>query len=350
MQALLAFAFGYLTDFSLFLLKDIEPTSYILQLVFLLIGCCILAFGVYLELLGNVVMLSGDAFIKAIAIVTKKEYGNVKIITDVSMAAISAGISIVCMHRLAGVREGTLIAALIVGIIIKFYQRLLKPFSDKVLPKVEVKQADTIQDLENRFVITISREYGSGGRNIGKKIADRLGIPCYDAELIKLAADKTGMDLQHAKQTEQKVDNLFLYDFYAWYSPEADRYTVPDIEKIRIAEETIIRELYEKESCVIVGRQANAVLKGHKNVLNLFISADMENKIKRVSLREGLSEEDAKKKINKVDRERKNYSKEFYQMEWGNCSHYDLSFNSSKVSEKSIVDIVLQMKEQLYTV
>ena len=134
MQVILAFAFGYLTDFSLFLMKDLMLSTYICQMAFLLLGCAILALGVYLELLGDVVMLSGDAFIKAIATVTKKEYGSVKIITDVSMTAISAIIALVFLHQLVGVREGTIIAALVVGVIIKFYQKLFKGVADRVLP------------------------------------------------------------------------------------------------------------------------------------------------------------------------------------------------------------------------
>ncbi len=133
-QVILAFAYGYLTDFSLLLLKGLELNSYILKFIFLLIGCVILAFGVYLELLGDVGMLSGDAFIKAIAIVTNKEYGNVKIITDVSMSVISAVLAIVILHRLVGVREGTIVAALIVGIIIKYFKKILKPMADMILP------------------------------------------------------------------------------------------------------------------------------------------------------------------------------------------------------------------------
>lgn len=134
-QTILAFAFEYLTDFSLLLLRNVEPHGYILQLSFLLLGCVILAFGVYLELLGNVAMLSGDAFIKAIAIVTKKEYGNVKIITDISMTVISAVIALTVLHKLAGVREGTVIAALIVGVIIKFYQKCFRKVADRILPE-----------------------------------------------------------------------------------------------------------------------------------------------------------------------------------------------------------------------
>lgn len=133
-QVILSFAYGYLTDFSLLILNGLELNYYILKLLFLLIGCVILAFGVYLELLGDVGMLSGDAFIKAISTITNKEYGNVKIITDVSMSIISAGLAVAILHRLIGVREGTIIAALIVGVIIKYFKKVLKPVADKILP------------------------------------------------------------------------------------------------------------------------------------------------------------------------------------------------------------------------
>ena len=133
-QVVLTFAYGYLTDFSFSILKGLEVNSYILKIIFLLIGCVIIAFGVYLELLGNVGMLSGDAFIKAIATITNKEYGNVKIITDVSMSVISATLAVAVLHRLAGVREGTIIAALMIGIIIKYFKKILKPVIDQILP------------------------------------------------------------------------------------------------------------------------------------------------------------------------------------------------------------------------
>ena len=131
---ILTFAYGYLTDFSYSILKGLELDSYILKIIFLLIGCVIIAFGVSLELLGDVGMLSGDAFIKALATITSKEYGNVKIITDVSMSVISAILAGAILHRLAGVREGTIIAALIIGITIKYCKKILKPLVDQILP------------------------------------------------------------------------------------------------------------------------------------------------------------------------------------------------------------------------
>ena len=132
-QSVLAFVYGYMTDFSVGLLGGIELNHYIMKLVFLVVGCFILALGVYLELLGGVGMLSGDAFIKAIAVVTKKEYGNVKIITDISMTIISAIIAFVSLHQLVGVREGTVIAAVIVGMIIKLYTKCLKKIAVRII-------------------------------------------------------------------------------------------------------------------------------------------------------------------------------------------------------------------------
>lgn len=134
-QTILAFAYGYLTDFSMFILKDVYLTGYVAKLGFLLLGCAVMALGVYLELVGDVGMLSGDAFIKAIAQVTEKPYSTVKVITDVSMSILAGITCIVFLGKLEGVREGTLIAAFLVGYIIKKYQSWFKPAVLKILPE-----------------------------------------------------------------------------------------------------------------------------------------------------------------------------------------------------------------------
>lgn len=132
-QGILAFVYGYLVDLSMFLLSGLNPDLYMMKIVYLVLGCFILAFGVYLELLGDVGMLSNDAFIKAIAFVLGKEYGNVKIAVDVAMLAVSAVIGLVCIHQIAGVREGSIIAAVIVGLIIKIYKKIFKKAEKAVL-------------------------------------------------------------------------------------------------------------------------------------------------------------------------------------------------------------------------
>ena len=135
-QGILAFAYGYLTDFSMYLLHGVEMEHYYGRMIFLLLGCVILALGVYLELVGDVAMLSGDAFIKAIAQVAHRPYSNVKIVTDISMSVIAGILCLICLGKLVGVREGTVIAAFLVGFIIKRYQVWFRRFSQRIIPNL----------------------------------------------------------------------------------------------------------------------------------------------------------------------------------------------------------------------
>ena len=117
----------------MFLISGITLDLYIFKLLFFILGCVIVALGVYLELLGDVAMLSGDAFIKVIAQVAHRQYGNIKIINDISMTAISAVLCLIFLNALVGVREGTVIAAFIVGPIIRICQKVFKPLGEKLL-------------------------------------------------------------------------------------------------------------------------------------------------------------------------------------------------------------------------
>ena len=120
LQVPVSVAFGYFIDFSMFLMKTMSPDLYIVKVLYLLVGCVVLGIGVYLEVLANVVMLPGESFVRAIVYKLKKEFGFLKIFFDVSMTAVAAVLSLIFMSRLSGVREGTVIAALLVGFIARF--------------------------------------------------------------------------------------------------------------------------------------------------------------------------------------------------------------------------------------
>ena len=115
-------------------LRAFHPAGYPFQLLSLLIGCCIIAFGAYLEVIADVVMLPGDAFIRAVVKLVKREYGGVRILSDISMTVIAGAICLACLHELSGVREGTVISALLVGNMVKLFTRLLQPLKQKLLP------------------------------------------------------------------------------------------------------------------------------------------------------------------------------------------------------------------------
>lgn len=125
-QVIITVFFGYFTDLSLFCLKAFCPESYLVKLISLLCGCVIIAFGAWLEVIADVAMLAADGFVRAIARVSGKEYGSVRVISDISMSAVACVICLVFLRALSGVREGTVIAALITGNIVKLIARLLK--------------------------------------------------------------------------------------------------------------------------------------------------------------------------------------------------------------------------------
>ena len=132
LQVPVSVAFGYFIDFSMFLMKTMSPDLYIVKVLYLLVGCVVLGIGVYLEVLANVVMLPGESFVRAIVYKLKKEFVFLKIFFDVSMTAVAAVLSLIFMSRLSGVREGTVIAALLVGFIARFIGKRLYFLPEKL--------------------------------------------------------------------------------------------------------------------------------------------------------------------------------------------------------------------------
>lgn len=174
------------------LLAFVQPESYPSKIIYLLIGCVILGFGVYIEVLADVVMLPGESFVRAIVQTWNREFGSTKVCFDVSMAVIAAVLSFVLAHRLDGVREGTVIAALLVGFIARqfgkalaFVKPLLFPEDYAISAEEESsgKNAKTTANFsEYASVITIGRQYGSGGSELGQILADKLGYNFYDKD------------------------------------------------------------------------------------------------------------------------------------------------------------------------
>ena len=138
LQVVISFVFGYFIDFSRMLLAALKPSFYPLKIVSLVVGCRIIAFDAYLEVVANVVMLPGDAFVRAISKVSKKEYGTIRVISDISMTMVAGILCILFLHELSGVREGTVFAALITENIVKFFNKLLVGVSNILVPNIDM--------------------------------------------------------------------------------------------------------------------------------------------------------------------------------------------------------------------
>ena len=197
----------------------------------------------------------------------------------------------------------------------------------------------------DKYIITIGRQFGSGGRSIGQKIAEKLDINFYDKELISIAAKESGTDPEIFKDVDEKAANSLLYSLstgmYGFGSGFSAMGDLPVNDKLYLLQHKIIKEIAEKESCVIVGRCADYVLRENPNCVNIFIYADMAFRKEQSVKKHGIDEARAEHIINKTDKSRANYYSFYSGQKWGMAENYDLCINSSKLSEDKIVDLII---------
>ena len=193
--------------------------------------------------------------------------------------------------------------------------------------------------MNQNKIITISRQYGSGGRIVAKKLADALGIPFYDNELITMAAEKTGLSVECFKDAEKtSIGNLFFS--LTSLTPSIDAVGLPLNEKIFLVQSQVIKEVAAEGSCVIVGRSANYVLQDHPNVINVFLQGDLEDRVKRAIDTYGQDAEGAEAMVIKTDKRRANYFNYFTGQKWGKAENYDLILNTSRIDLDKIVEVI----------
>ena len=194
-------------------------------------------------------------------------------------------------------------------------------------------------------IITIGREFGSGGHEIGQKLADRLGIPLYDHRLVSMAAEALNVRTEDA----ERVDESSLNTFVASYTMTPGMYTdfinaasyIPSFETDVYRKQTeIIRSLAQKGPCVIVGRCADYVLKDRAECINVFICADKEDRKKRIMELYGLTERKAAERIRKTDKERRYYYEVHTGQDWGSIRSHQMLLNVSMLGIDRIVDIL----------
>ena len=351
LQIPISILFGYFIDLTMLLFSFVNPTAYIAKLIYLLIGCVILGFGVYMEVLADVAMLPGESFVRAIVQTWHREFGSTKVCFDVSMAVIAAALSFILAHRLDGVREGTVIAALLVGFLARQFGRLLAFVKPMLFPednKTSEEKVDQTTPASNNSdyvsVITIGRQYGSGGSELGQILADKLGYAFYDKDIIEMTAGTTGYSSNYVGEHQESLTNSLIYDLVN------HMYTFPETEspkdKIFDAQSKVIKEIAEKGHCVIVGRCADQILKDRTDCLNVFLHAPLTNRIKRVMSKKNLTEKEAKNLILKEERRRADNYHYYTRQIWGASANYHLSLDTS-LGYDYVMDVILETAKRL---
>ncbi len=342
-QLPVVFVFGFFTDFTLYLVADITLSGYGWQGLLCMLSCVVIAFGVFLEVKAGITYLPGEGLAMAIAETWKKEFGKAKIWVDSSMVIAGILSSFALIHHLQGVREGTIVAALLVGYLARLYSRKL-PFFDVWLgnkPQEKEKSVTPVQVPNKKLIITISREYGSGGHEIGQLIAKELGFSFYDKELIQLTTEQSGFTTQYIEEHEQKLAHSLLYDLYEQNYAYLNEQQ-PPLDVLFLAQSKIIREICEKESCVIVGRCANFVLKDHPDCFTVFIHAGNEYRKNKIVEEYDLEARVTDQLLEKADRERANYCSHFTGKNWNNAKNYHLAVNSSHYRSEKVARMIIE--------
>lgn len=201
--------------------------------------------------------------------------------------------------------------------------------------------------MSKKTVITIGRQFGSGGREIGRLVAEKLGIPFYDKEIIKHIAQESGLSHEILDDYDEKPTNSFLYSLslgaYTYGNSITGIPEMPMSDKIFVIQSDVIKNLAQKGSCVIVGRCAESILKDEADCLSVFIHTDFDSRIKRVSEYDNISHDEAAELIRKTDKKRASYHNYYSELKWGAATSYDLCINSKigvENAAKLIVDTV----------
>lgn len=193
-------------------------------------------------------------------------------------------------------------------------------------------------------VITIARSYGSGGKTLGKLLAQELGIHCYDREILRMASEQSGINEALFGQVDEKIKSMPLFRISKGIykgevlPPDSDDFTSED--NLFNFQAQCIKELAKTESCVIIGRCADFILKDEPNVIKLFFYAPREDCIKRTMAQNGGTEKEIIKKIEKRDKYRSDYYKYHTGRDWNDARNYDFCLNTSSTSYEKLVKVV----------
>ena len=198
----------------------------------------------------------------------------------------------------------------------------------------------------NKTIITIGRQYGSGGHDIGEALAKELGVTLYDKEMLKRAAKESGLCEELFETHDEKPTNSFLYslvmDTYSLGYSAGTYSDMPINHKVFLAQFDAIKKIADEGPCVMVGRCADYALEGYDNVINIFIYADMDKRIRRIARMYDMTDAKAKDVIVKADKKRASYYNYYTNKEWGDAKSYDLCLNSAKLGVEGCVKAILE--------
>ncbi len=353
LQLIAAVLFGQLVNLAGVMLAFLpDPANYGFQLVYIICSIPMVAVGVMCYLSPNLLPTPGDGMSIAISKKSGLSLGTSKVIFDCTMVVISAVVSLLYFHKLVGVREGTVICALFVGMVLKQMQKLWQESllrfverENKVVRAIQETLGGFSTDSKGRpkVIVTIGREFGAGGEEIGERLAKRLGIEFYHRKLNVMAAEQSGIPLSKVEELESHKEREIVRDFKTSAYAMTNDALSPE-EELFVAQAAVIRQIAARdESCVILGRCADFVLYDDPNCFRIFVHARPHARIARIQKKFNLSYEEAKRQIENTDRARAQHYRHFTGREYGTQKYYYLGIDSGIIGIDESVEVIIEM-------
>lgn len=202
--------------------------------------------------------------------------------------------------------------------------------------------------MKRKLIITINREYGSGGKIIGQKLSQKLGIPYYDDDIIKLASENSAVGEEFFRMNDEKPGNNILYKIIGGLKTALNKPTIKDDitnpDNLFRFESEVIRELANEESCILIGRCADFVLgsSGFEDFVNLYVYSDLPTKLRRVMEVDGVDTKEALLRVQKINKSRSEYYRYYTGESWDDMNRYDLTINTTKLELDAASELVIK--------
>lgn len=349
LQVPVSIIFSVFVDLSLWMQSSIVPDNYFTCLLTLLAGAFVLASGIAIEVVANVAMNSGEYIVQIATRKFKKDFGTLKIINDITLVSLAILAALILSGgKLEGVREGTVIVALVTGFIVRGISPSLNGLRRALDRMHTIKENDqpapSAEAVPFFPIITIARELGSGGNQVAEMLSKRLNIPYYDKEMIEMAAQESGLSEINVRESEQQVSNLFLFNMVQDYEAPIEK-SLSRADTLFVVQCRIIRQLAAKGPCIIVGRLADYVLSENPSLLSVFLHADQESKITRVMQRNQMDRQQAVELIQQTNAARANHYWHYTDKYWESASHYSLTLDTGLLGLQRTTDIIASVYE-----
>ncbi len=340
LQVPVTIAFSVVLDGAMAVLMFITPNNYASSLLMLLVGCVFRAFGISCQVVADVAMVSTEAFIKAISDVFHVEFSIVKLSADAVMAIIAVVLSLTLLGEIEAVREGTLIAVILVGPISRRFTDRLGFVSHYFQNEGNfVYRSAWNPDKNQKLVITVTSESGSGGRVIARMLGEKLKIPVYDKELISMIADEGHFSVDYVTRHNEKLYSnpieAFIKENYKLVSDDMEVY-----RDLYEAQRSAILKLADEKSCIIVGHCSHYILRENPSALHVHITADEQHRIVYMENKYHVSFKKAIDMITHQDADVDVYYRHFTGEDWKAAANYHMCLDSTLFGYDGVADIV----------